>query len=185
MSKSGPIALLGVDKTGNTVIVEIKRDKLPREALSQAIDYTSDIAEWSIEKIGEIYTEYSGNNLEETLTESFPDIDVENVNIIDTQRIILVGFSVESDLERMIEWLSTNFNVNINAIVLNYIKTTGGDELLTKTSYSSMRLTILQQVSPIQPELDPAFPIGYQVVEDVIEEMLDNLGVDRVLLISV
>jgi hypothetical protein len=39
MSKSGPIDLLGIDKAGNTVIVEIKREKLPREALTQAIDY--------------------------------------------------------------------------------------------------------------------------------------------------
>jgi hypothetical protein len=37
MFKSGPIDLLGIDKTGNVVIIEIKRDKLPREALAQAI----------------------------------------------------------------------------------------------------------------------------------------------------
>ena len=140
MSKSGPIDLLGIDKTGNVVIVEIKRDKLPREALAQAIDYASDAAEWTIEKLGEVCSEYSGKNLEETLTESFPDVDVENLNINDTQRIILVGFSVESALERMIEWLSDNFNVNINAVVLSYVKTAGGDELLTKTSIISEEL---------------------------------------------
>ena len=44
MSNSGPIDLLGIDRTGNVVIVEIKRDKLPREALAQAIDYASDAA---------------------------------------------------------------------------------------------------------------------------------------------
>ena len=53
MSKSGPIDLLGIDKTGNVVIVEIKRDNLPREALTQAIDYASDAAEWTIERLGE------------------------------------------------------------------------------------------------------------------------------------
>lgn len=140
MSKSGPIDLLGIDKTGNVVIVEIKRDKLPREALTQAIDYASDAAEWNIEKLGGICSEYSGKSLEETLTESFPDIDVENLNINDTQRIILVAFSVESALERMIEWLSDNFNVNINAVVLSYVKTSSGDELLTKTSIISEEL---------------------------------------------
>lgn len=67
----------------------------------------------------------------------FPDVDVENLTINDTQRIILVGFSVESSLERMIEWLSDNFSVNINAVVLNYVKTSSGDELLTKTSIIS------------------------------------------------
>ena len=42
-TKSGAIDLLGIDKTGNTVIIEIKRDELPRECLAQAIDYASDV----------------------------------------------------------------------------------------------------------------------------------------------
>ncbi len=140
MSKSGPIDLLGIDKAGNVVIIEIKRDKLPREALVQAIDYASNAAEWTIEKLSEICSEYSGKSLEETITESFPDVDIENLNINDTQRIVLVGFSVEASLERMIEWLSDNFNVNINAVVLSYIMTSSGDELLTKTSIISEEL---------------------------------------------
>ena len=37
----------------------------------------------------------------------------------------------------MIEWLSDGFGVNINAVVLNYIKTRNGDELLAKTSIIS------------------------------------------------
>ncbi|MFH1595447.1 MAG: endonuclease NucS domain-containing protein, partial [Pseudomonadota bacterium] len=56
---SGPLDLLGIDHSGSTVIVELKRDKLPREALAQAIDYASDIATWSIEKIGEACTKHT------------------------------------------------------------------------------------------------------------------------------
>jgi len=140
MSKSGPIDLLGIDRLGNLVIIEIKRDKLPREALAQAIDYASDAAEWTIDKIGEICTAYTTKGLLEFVSESFPGVDVEALNINDTQRILLVGFSVESSLERMIEWLSDNFNVNINAVVLNYVKTIGGDELLARTSIISEEL---------------------------------------------
>lgn len=140
MSKSGPIDLLGIDRSGNLVIIEIKRDKLPREALAQAIDYASDAAGWTIDKIGEICTAYTAKGLLEFISESFPEIDVEALNINDTQRIVLVGFSVESALERMIEWLSDNFNVNINAVVLNYVKTLGGDELLARTSIISEEL---------------------------------------------
>jgi hypothetical protein len=33
----------------------------------------------------------------------------------------------------MIEWLSSNYDIGINAIILNYIKTSSGDELLSKT----------------------------------------------------
>ncbi len=49
----------------------------------------------------------------------------------------MVGFSIESSLERMIGWLSDHYNVNINAVVLNYTKTKSGEELLTRTSVIS------------------------------------------------
>jgi hypothetical protein len=128
MSKSGPIDLLGIDKDGNLIIIELKRDKLPREALAQAIDYASDVSEWSIEKIAEVCSTYSKKPLDDVLNERFPDIDLENININTAQRIVLIGFSVESSLERMIEWLSDRYSVNINAVVLNYIKTAGTKE---------------------------------------------------------
>ena len=55
-TRSGPLDLLGVDDSGNMVIVELKRDKLPREALAQAIDYASDVATCKYLKIGNIET---------------------------------------------------------------------------------------------------------------------------------
>ncbi len=140
MTKSGPIDLLGIDKSGNLIIVELKRDQLPRESLAQAIDYASDIAEWSIEKIAEVCSGYTNKPLDNVLSERFPDIDLENININTAQRIVLIGFSVESSVERRIEWLSNGYNVNINAIVLNYIKTSSGDELLAKTTIISEEL---------------------------------------------
>ncbi len=51
--------------------------------------------------------------------------------------IAIIGRQVMSRLERMIEWLSDRFNVSINAVVLNYVKTASGDELLARTSIIS------------------------------------------------
>lgn len=137
VTKSGPLDLLGIDNHGNVVVVELKRDMLPREALAQAIDYASDIAEWSVERLSEICTQYTGKNLEEHLVQSFPDIDLENININESQRIFLVGFGLEGALERMINWLSKSYDVSINAIVLRYIRTGKGDEILTRVTVIS------------------------------------------------
>jgi hypothetical protein len=136
-TKSGPIDLLGIDKSGNTVIIEIKRDELPRESLAQAIDYASDVADWTVERLGEVCSEYRGKSFEDAFNDAFPEVDAENVNLNNTQRIVLVGFSIEASLERMVEWLSDSYGVNINAIVLSYVKTKSGNELLTKTSIIS------------------------------------------------
>jgi len=136
-TKSGPLDLLAIDKSGNTVVIELKRDKLPREALVQAIDYASDIAYWSIDKLSEVCIKFHNKSLEEILSANFQDVDLESINVNESQRIILVGFSIESSLERMIEWLSDKYDVNINAVILNYIKTKSGDELITRTSIIS------------------------------------------------
>lgn len=136
-TNSGPIDLLGIDKSGNTVIIEIKRDELPRESLAQAIDYASDVADWTVEHLSELCSDFAKATLENAFKEAFPGADLENVNLNSTQRIVLVGFSIESSLERMIEWLSDNYAMNINAVVLAYVKTKSGDELLTKTSIIS------------------------------------------------
>lgn len=139
-TKSGPLDLLAIDKQGNVVVVELKRDMLPREALAQAIDYASDAAEWSAERLSEICTKYTGKSLEDQLTESFPDISLENINVNESQRVFLVGFGIEAALQRMISWLSNAFGVSINAILLKYIKTRNGDELLTRVAVISEEL---------------------------------------------
>ena len=84
-------------------------------------------------KISEICTKYTGAGLEDYLNEKFEDIDLEDLIINKTQRILLVGFSIEESLQRMIEWLSNNYGVSINAVILKYIKTKNGDELLART----------------------------------------------------
>jgi len=132
-TKSGPADFLGIDKSGNTVIVELKRDRLPREVLTQAVDYASDIASWDINKLSEACTKFTGQSLEDYLNENFGDINLEDLTLNKTQRILLVGFSIEESLERMIEWLSNNYGVSVNAIVLKYIKTKNSEELMART----------------------------------------------------
>jgi hypothetical protein len=136
-TRSGPIDLLGIDGSGNTVIIELKRDELPRESLAQAIDYASDVAGWTVERLGEVCAAYVKKPFELAFSEAFPDADLESLSINSAQRIVLVGFSVEASLERMIEWLSDNYSVNVNAVVLSYAKTKNGDEILTRTSIIS------------------------------------------------
>ena len=131
-TNSGPLDFLGIDNNGNTVIVELKRNKLPREALAQAIDYASDIASWDVDRFREICQKYTSQNLEDLLQERFQNVTIEEFAINQSQRLLLVGTAVEESLGRMIEWLSDSYNLGINAVVLNYAKTKGGDAILSR-----------------------------------------------------
>lgn len=132
-TKSGPLDYIGIDNNGNLVIIELKRDKLAREVLAQIIDYASDVASWDIDKLNEICLKYSNNSLEDYLTDNFENIEIDELTINNAQRLLLVGFSIDESLSRMIEWLSSKYDLAINAIVLNYVKTSSGNELLSKT----------------------------------------------------
>lgn len=48
-----------------------------------------------------------------------------------------MGFAIEASLERMVEWLSDGYGVGINAVILKYVKTSSGDEVLTRTAIIS------------------------------------------------
>lgn len=133
-TKTGAIDFLGIDQSGNLLIIELKRDRIPRVALAQAIDYASDVASWEIEKINEVCLKFREQILEDYLNENFENIDLEDLIINKTQRILLIGFSIEESLQRMVEWLAANYDVNINVLLLKYFKTKSNDEILARTT---------------------------------------------------
>ena len=125
---------LGIDSEGNTVVVEVKRDRVSRVALAQAIDYASDVATWDLDRLNEECLRYHKQPLDDYLNENLQEIALEELTLNDSTRILLVGTGVEEALQRMIEWLSGTFGMGINAVLFKYVQTRSGDELLAKTT---------------------------------------------------
>jgi len=131
-TESGPMDFLGIDSSGNTVIIELKRDKLPREALLQVIDYASDVSDWEIDRFQTICKTYTDQTFEDFFQQRFEGVSLEDLAINQVQRLLLVGFAMEGSLGRMIEWLSDKYNLGVNAVLLNYVKTSNGDEIISR-----------------------------------------------------
>ena len=53
--EGGIFDILGVDKRGNTVIVELKRDRAPRDIVAQALEYASEIRNVEYDYLDERY----------------------------------------------------------------------------------------------------------------------------------
>lgn len=174
-TKTGELDLLGIDSTGCVIVIELKRDKVPREALAQALDYVSDVASWDIDKISEVCQKFTGKSLEEYFTDNFNDVDLDNVVFNSTQRILLVGFFIDEALERMIEWLFGNFSVPVNAMTLKYIKTESGDELLAKTSIFNEETEKSKSVKRIStPKSDTPGEYDTDTLEKLLVEFLNG-----------
>jgi RecB family endonuclease NucS len=54
----GFIDLLGLNREGDVVVVELKRDRTPRETLAQALEYASFVARLDIEQLESILRSY-------------------------------------------------------------------------------------------------------------------------------
>lgn len=58
-----PLDLLAVDRDGNLVVVELKRDRTPRDVVAQALDYASWVQELGREDVEEYAREYLKGNV--------------------------------------------------------------------------------------------------------------------------
>lgn len=70
-----------MDREGELVIIELKRDKTPREVVAQALDYASWVEKLSYETIADLYTEkHGGQKLEAGYSETFGGSPPESIN---------------------------------------------------------------------------------------------------------
>jgi len=128
----GVIDLLCLDSRGDIVIVELKRDKTPREITAQVLDYGSWVKDLSNEKITEIANEYLKGKgpLEEAFKERFGEEIPEILN--ENHKMLIVGSEIDDSSERIIKYLSDDYGVGINAVTFQYFVDEKKREMLAR-----------------------------------------------------
>jgi hypothetical protein len=67
----GRIDLLAIDSEANLVVLELKRDKTPREIVAQALDYASWVNDLSYEQIETIAKDFTGKPLPQAFSDHY------------------------------------------------------------------------------------------------------------------
>ena len=127
---TGDIDLLAVDSDANLVILELKRDRTPRDIVAQILDYASYVQNLGLSDIQEIAAGADflrGKDLEEAFREKFGYDLPEFVN--QAHRMYIVASSLESATERIVEYLSKTHGVDINVATFAYFNA-GGQEMV-------------------------------------------------------
>ena len=126
----GFIDLLCISRAGDLVIVELKRDKTPREITAQALDYASWVTDLSRDGISAIAGRYLGSAgpLEEAFRQRFGEDLPDRIN--ESHRMLIVASRIDPSSERIIKYLSNGYGVNINAVTFHYFKGNQGEEFL-------------------------------------------------------
>ena len=127
----GIIDLLCINRNGDLVIVELKRDKTPREVTAQSLDYASWVKNLSHEKILDLADNYfAKTNLEEEFRQKFDEDLPEVLN--DSHGMLIVASEIDDSTERIIKYLSDSYGVDINVASFQYFKSENGQQLLAR-----------------------------------------------------
>ncbi len=127
------IDLLCLNSNGDLVIVELKKDKTPREVTAQVLDYASWVKDLSHEKIrslANLYFAKKNTNLEEAFQQKFGDELPDVLN--ESHSMLVVASEIDESTERIIKYLSDSYGVNINVAQFQYFKNENGQEFLAR-----------------------------------------------------
>lgn len=129
-SHGGRIDLLAIAPDGSLVLIELKRDRTPREIIAQALDYASWVEQLTPEKISQIYQRFSnGGNLDDAFQQRFgTELDEETLN--ESHQIIIVAAELDASTERIVNYLNAR-DIAINVVFFQVFED-GEKQLLSR-----------------------------------------------------
>ena len=120
----GYIDLLAIDETAAVHVIELKRDKTPRDVTAQTLDYGSWVATLGRAEIISIFANYRpGVALEEAFEEQFGGTLPDEVNA--AQVFTIVAASVDAATERIVRFLNEDFGIPINVVFFRHFHDNG------------------------------------------------------------
>ncbi|MCG8093085.1 MAG: hypothetical protein JAZ17_05555 [Candidatus Thiodiazotropha endolucinida] len=119
----GYIDLIAITREGDLVVIELKRDKTPRDIVAQCLDYASWVCELGYEEIIEIYNKHSNKSLSEEFSSFYDEAIPETLN--ENHQIVIVAASLDDSTERIIGYLTEKHAININAVFFNVFEYEG------------------------------------------------------------
>lgn len=113
------IDVLTINSQGHLCGIELKRDRTPREVISQLLDYGSWIQTLTYEDIVSIFSkDFPAQQFEQVFAERFGEVP-EVLN--EDQQLIVVASELDNSTERIVSYLS-QYGVPINAVFFRYLK---------------------------------------------------------------
>lgn len=132
------IDLLAMDGDGKLVVIELKRDRTPREVVAQLLDYGSWVRQLGDEDIAGIFDAYlrkynsqnAGVSLDEAFCQRFSVTDMpETLN--EGHELVVVAGELDDSTERIVNYLSDEYGAAINAVFFRFFRD-GDSEYLSR-----------------------------------------------------
>ena len=118
---SGRADVLAIDGDGNLTVIELKRDRTPRDVVAQILDYGSWVRHLTTDAIAEGFIDYqirflkvgTPKSIDDALKERFGRVP-DSLN--SSHRLVIVAGSLDPSTERIVNYLMEEYGVEINAV---------------------------------------------------------------------
>jgi hypothetical protein len=111
--------LLAIDADGNLHVLELKRDRTPREVVAQLLDYGSWVSTLSRDDVIDIAEKELSQPFESAFEDTFGAPPPDEIN--GALQLTVVASSLDASSERIVTYLR-GFGVPINAVFFTYIE---------------------------------------------------------------
>lgn len=123
------VDLLALDANGNLVVIELKKNRTPREVEAQLLDYGSWVRELDDEDIAGIFDKYVKQHLPQHASESLDQAFCERFSVQEmpetlneSHELVLVAGELDDSSERIITYLAEDYGVSINAVFFLFFR---------------------------------------------------------------
>jgi hypothetical protein len=123
------IDLLALDGDGNLVVIELKKNRTPREVVAQLLDYGSwvrglqddDIAAIFDDFVKRHYPQHAEWSLDQAFCEKFNVQEMPEA-LNESHELVLVAGELDQSSERIISYLADEYGVAINAVFFRFFR---------------------------------------------------------------
>ena len=125
----GFVDLLALGPEGDVYVIELKRDRTPREVVAQALDYASWVEHLDYDELSGIFATYRPDaGFDDVQLKSFGGLP-DDVNT--SHHLVIVASELDPSTERIVGYLNDH-ELPINVVFFRYLKD-GGSEYLARS----------------------------------------------------
>lgn len=114
------IDLLAIDGQGDLHVIELKKDRTPRDVVAQSLEYGFWVQALSFEAIRELYAKHhQGEDFDSAFTSHFEADVPEALN--NSHHLVVVATGMDSSTEQIVEYVR-GYGVPINVLFFEYLQ---------------------------------------------------------------
>ncbi len=143
------IDLLAIDRSGDVAVIELKRNRTPRETLAQALEYASFVENLGYEQLEGIFQIYIGDesvNLAQYHREYFVLTNDEASVFNNDQRLIIVGQKITPEIRQTSSFLQMK-GIQVTCIEFTFFRSNDGQHLFSTETIIGEKTDLIKKVS--------------------------------------